>query len=113
MDLAGMIQNSAEQQGTGQRMSKEEYAAMKKQERDDTWMRIDAKAQEVFRDGESLQKFLDFMAGQYNMPRVPNLLLLYSQNPEVNLVRSREEWRRENRYPQPDAKEYTYIIQTG
>lgn len=112
MDLAGMIQNSAEQQGTGQRMSKEEYAAMKKQERDDTWMRIDAKAQEVFRDGESLQKFLDFMAGQYNMPRVPNLLLLYSQNPEVNLVRSREEWRRENRYPQPDAKEYTYIIQT-
>ena len=46
------------------------------------------------------------------MPRVPNLLLLYSQNPELHLVRSREEWRRENRYPQPDAKSYTYIIQT-
>ena len=75
-------------------------------------MQIDAQAQEVFRDGESLQKFLDFMGGQYNMPRVPNLLLLYSQNPELHLVRSREEWRRENRYPQPDAKSYTYIIQT-
>ena len=75
-------------------------------------MQIDAQAQEVFRDGESLQKFLDFMGGQYNMPAVPNLLLLYSQNPELHLVRSREEWRRENRYPQPDAKSYTYIIQT-
>lgn len=107
-----MIQNTAEMQSAGQRMSKEEYAAMKKQEREDTWMQIDAQAQEVFRDGESLQKFLDFMAGQYNMPRVPNLLLLYSQNPEVHLVRSWEEWRKENRYPQPDAKEHTYIIQT-
>ena len=112
MDLTGMIQNPAETQGDGQRMSKEEYAAMKKQEREDMWMQIDAQAQEVFRDGESLQKFLDFMAGQYNMPRVSNLLLLYSQNPELHLVRSREEWRRENRYPQPDAKSYTYIIQT-
>lgn len=112
MDLTGMIQNTAELQGTGQRVSKEEYAAMKKQEREDTWMKIDAQAQETFRDGESLQKFLDFMAGQYNMPRVPNLLLLYPQNPEVHLVRSREEWRKENRYPHPDAKEYTYIIQT-
>ena len=112
MDLTGMIQNPAETQGDGQRMSKEEYAAMKKQEREDMWMQIDAQAQEVFRDGESLQKFLDFMAGQSNMPRVPNLLLLYSQNPDLHLVRSREEWRRENRYPQPDARSYTYIIQT-
>ena len=64
MDLSGMIQNNAEMQGTGQRMSKEEYAAMKKQEREDTWMQIDAQAQVVFRDGVSLQKFLDFMAGQ-------------------------------------------------
>lgn len=112
MDLTGMIQNMSETQNEGQRMSKEEYAAMKKQEREDTWIRIDAQAQEVFRDGEALQKFLDFMAGQYNMPRVPNLLLLYSQNPELSMVRSREEWRKENRYPQPDAKAYVYIIQT-
>ena len=107
MDLTGMIQNPTEIQGDGQRMSKEEYAAMKKQEREDMWMQIDAQAQEVFRDGESLQKFLDFMGGQYN-----RYTYRYSQNPELHLVRSREEWRRENRYPQPDAKSYTYIIQT-
>ena len=112
MDLSGMIQNTAEMQGTGQRMSKEEYAAMKKQEREDTWLQIDAQAQEVFRDGEALQKFLDFMAGQFNMPRVPNLLLLYPQNPEIHMVRSREEWKDENRYPKSGAREYTYIVQT-
>lgn len=54
MDLTGMIQNPAETQEDGQRMSKEEYAAMKKQEREDMWVQIDAQAQEVFRDGESL-----------------------------------------------------------
>lgn len=112
MDLTEMIPNTAELQGTEQRMSKEEFAAMKKQEREDTWMQIDAQAQEVFRDGDALQRFLDFMAGQYNMPRVPNLLLLYSQNPKIHLVRSWEEWRQENRFIQPDAREYTYIIQT-
>lgn len=112
MDLTGFIQNPADAQPAGERMSKEDYAAMKKQEREEMWTQIDGQAQGVFQSGESLQKFLDFMAGQYNMPRVPNLLLLYSQNPEIHLVKSREEWRRENRYPQPDAKDYTYIIQT-
>lgn len=91
MDLTGMIQNPVEDQNSEQKLSKEEYAALKKQEREETWMQIDGQAQSVFRDGASLQKFLDFMAGQYNMPKVPNLLLLYSQNPEVKLVKSFDE----------------------
>lgn len=33
------------------RMSKEEYAALKKQEREEVWAEIDAKAQDVFKDG--------------------------------------------------------------
>ena len=36
------------------RMSKEEYAALKKQEREEVWAEIDAKAQDVFKDGDSL-----------------------------------------------------------
>ena len=82
-----MIQNPVEDQNSEQKLSKEEYAALKKQEREETWMQIDGQAQSVFKDGASLQKFLDFMTGQYNMPKVPNLLLLYSQNPEVKLVK--------------------------
>lgn len=112
MDLTGMIQNPVEDQNSEQKLSKEEYAALKKQEREETWMQIDGQAQSVFKDGASLQKFLDFMAGQYNMPKVPNLLLLYSQNPEVKLVKSFDEWKHDRRSLRTGVHGHTYIIDT-
>lgn len=112
MDLTGMIQNPVEDQNSEQKLSKEEYAALKKQEREETWMQIDGQAQSGFKDGASLQKFLDFMAGQYNMPKVPNLLLLYSQNPEVKLVKSFDEWKHDRRSLRTGVHGYTYIIDT-
>lgn len=75
-------------------------------------MQIDGQAQSVFKDGASLQKFLDFMTGQYNMPKVPNLLLLYSQNPEVKLVKSFDEWKHDRRSLRTGVHGYTYIIDT-
>lgn len=112
MDLTGMIQNPVEDQNSEQKLSKEEYAALKKQEREETWMQIAGQAQSVFKDGASLQKFLDFMTGQYNMPKVPNLLLLYSQNPEVKLVKSFDEWKHDRRSLRTGVHGYTYIIDT-
>lgn len=112
MDLTGMIQNPVEDQNSEQKLSKEEYAALKKQEREETWMQIDGQAQSVFKDGASLQKFLDFMTGQYNMPKVPNLLLLYSRNPEVKLVKSFDEWKHDRRSLRTGVHGYTYIIDT-
>ena len=112
MDLTGMIQNPVEDQSSEQKLSKEEYAALKKQEREETWMQIDGQAQSVFKDGASLQKFLDFMAGEDNMPKVPNLLLLYSQNPEVKLVKSFDEWKHDRRSLRTGVHGYTYIIDT-
>lgn len=112
MDLTGMIQNPVEDQNSEQKLSKEEYAALKKQEREETWMQIDGQAQSVFKDGASLQKFLDFMTGQYNMPKVPNLLLLYSKNPEVKLVKSFDEWKHDRRSLRTGVHGYTYIIDT-
>ena len=112
MDLTGMIQNPVEDQNSEQKLSKEEYAALKKQEREETWMQIDGQAQSVFKDGASLQKFLDFMTGQYNMPKVPNFLLLYSQNPEVKLVKSFDEWKHDRRSLRTGVHGYTYIIDT-
>ena len=44
MDLTGMIQNPVEDQNSEQKLSKEEYAALKKQEREETWMQIDGQA---------------------------------------------------------------------
>lgn len=61
MDLSQYLQNGADAPAeAGQQLSKEEYAAMKKQEREEVWAEVDAKAQEVFRDGESLKGFLNF-----------------------------------------------------
>ena len=35
---------------------------MKKQQREEVWAEVDAQAQAVFQNGESLKGFLDFMA---------------------------------------------------
>ena len=61
MDLTNMIPGGAgEEQAPEQRLSKEEYAAMKKQQREEVWAEVDAQAQAVFQNGESLKGFLDF-----------------------------------------------------
>ena len=62
MDLTNMIPGGAgEEQAVEQRLSKEEYAAMKKQQREEVWAEVDAQAQAVFQNGDSLKGFLDFM----------------------------------------------------
>lgn len=56
MDLTNMIPGGAgEEQAVEQRLSKEEYAAMKKQQREEVWAEVDAQAQAVFQNGESLK----------------------------------------------------------
>ncbi len=42
--------------------SKEEYAAMKKAEREAVWVQVDARMGEVLADASTLQGFLDFMS---------------------------------------------------
>ena len=76
MDLSQYLQNGADTPAdAGQQLSKEEYAAMKKQEREEVWAEVDSKAQEVFRDGESLKGFLNLMA-RCKPQKAANLLLL-------------------------------------
>lgn len=90
------------------RLSKEEYAAQKKQEREELWAEVDAKAQEVFGDGESLKGFLDFMA-QCRPQKTANLLLLYSQNPEIRQVKTFEKWKEEGRTIKSGVHGYRFI----
>ncbi len=90
------------------RLSKEEYAAQKKQEREELWAEVDAKAQDVFKDGESLRGFLDFMA-QCRPQKTANLLLLYSQNPEIRQVKTFEKWKEEGRAIKSGAHGYRFI----
>ena len=91
------------------RMSKEEYAALKKQEREEVWAEIDAKAQDVFKDGDSLKGFLDFMA-QCKPQKTPNLLLLYGQNPEIRQVMTFEKVKEEGYSLRAGVHGYRFLI---
>lgn len=95
MDLTKFLGQDSQEQ-SAQRLSKEEYAAQKKQEREEIWGMIDGKAQEVFQNGDSLKGFLDFM-GQCKPQRTDNLFLLYAQNPEIRQVKTFENGRKKAR----------------
>ena len=69
------------------RLSKEEYAAMRKAEREELQARVDAQAQEVFRDDASMKGFLNFMA-QCTPQSTRNLLILYEQDPTITHPRT-------------------------
>lgn len=55
---------------------------MKQAEREDAWAKVDAQAQEVFKDDASMKGFLGFMA-QCTPQSTRNLLILYNQNKEI------------------------------
>ena len=112
MDLTDMISGGMEeQQVPEQKLTKEEYAAKKQQEREEVWAEVDSQAQGVFQDGEKLKGFLDFMA-ECNTQRTPNLLLIYGQHPDFKVVRSYERWREEHRSVKAGEHGITYMIST-
>lgn len=90
-------------------MTKEEYAAMKKEQREELWAGINAKAQEVFSDGPSMQSFLDFTA-RCAPQRTANLFLLYGQNPEITQVKTFDKWKEAGRSIKGGQSGYTFLV---
>ena len=64
MDLTKLMKGPAEAEPVQEqpKLSREEYAAQKKAEREELWTRIDALTVDAFKDGSSLRGFLDFTA---------------------------------------------------
>ena len=91
MDLSKLIGRKQEPQPEENRLSREEYAALKKAEREELWAKVDNQAQAVFQDDASLKGFLNFMA-QCTPQSTRNLLILYEQNPEITHPRTFEKW---------------------
>ena len=61
MDLTDMISGGTEeQQIPEQKLTKEEYAAKKQQEREEVWAEVDSQAQGVFQDGEKTERLSGF-----------------------------------------------------
>ena len=78
MDLTKLMNKNSQQvkpEPEQPEFSKEEYAAMKKAEREQLWERIDTLTADVLKDAESLRDFLDFVA-QCSPERIENLLLV-------------------------------------
>ena len=69
---------------------------MRKAEREELQARVDAQAQEVFRDDASMKGFLNFMA-QCTPQSTRNLLILYEQDPTITHPRTFDKWKEAGR----------------
>lgn len=98
MDLTKLMKGPAEAEPVQEqpKRSKEEYAALKKTEREELWTRIDALTADAFKDGSSLRGFLDFTA-QCSPERIENLLLFHNDAPEATWLKTFDEWKEAGR----------------
>lgn len=109
MDLAKLLGQKPETETFEPTMSKEEYAAMMQERREELWSGINAQAQEVFGGDEQMKSFLDFTAG--NTPQsARNLLLLYSQDKSITQAKTFEKWKELGRSVKSNQSGYTYIV---
>ena len=81
---------------------------MKQAEREDAWAKVDAQAQEVFKDDASMKGFLGFMA-QCTPQSTRNLLILYNQNKEITHPRTFDKWKEAGRSIRSGEKGYTFF----
>ena len=88
--------------------SKEEYAAMKKAEREAVWAQVDARMGEVLADAPALQEFLNFMSQSRNS--LSNQLLLSGQNADITDARTFQQWKDAGRHIRTGEEGYTAIV---
>ena len=105
MDLNKYLNNAAPSEP---QYSKEEYAAMKKTEREAVWVQVDARMGEVLADASTLQGFLDFMSQCRNS--LPNQLLLSGQNADITDARTFQQWKDDGRHIRTGEEGYTAIV---
>lgn len=83
---------------------------MKQAEREEAWSRVNAQAELVFRDDESMKGFLNFMAG-CTPQSTRNLLILYEQNHEITHPRTFDKWKEAGRSIRSGEKGYTFFAE--
>ena len=101
-----------ERQG-GQQYSKEEYAARKKDEREELYARLDATAMSVAEDPAALKKYLD-LQGRLGRYTAVNALLVLSKNPEAERLGDLTFWRGQKVFIKKDElKNPIQILEPG
>ena len=92
MEIYDDILNNSPSAGQGVQFSKEEYAAMKKAERDDVFALSDQTAIEVAEDGDKFRQYLDTQA-RFDRYSAVNTLLIMAQMPEATKLGDFEHWK--------------------
>lgn len=77
---------------TGGQLSKEDYAARKKEERDDIFALADAAAVQVASDGGKFKEYLDIQC-KFDRYSAVNALLIMAQKPEAEKVADFGHWK--------------------
>lgn len=84
--------NNVPAEQTGAQLTKEEYAAKKKTEREETFALSDQTALEVAADGERFGQFMD-VQGRFDRYSAVNTLLILAQNPGAVRLGSFDYWK--------------------
>lgn len=96
MENFDAIIETAEQEQNPERLSTEEYAAMKKQEREELYAAIDETADKVLSDPGALKQYLDVQA-RLGKAMVNNALLAVAQRPDAKYLFTYDEWKERGR----------------
>lgn len=86
----------------GVRLPKEEYARMKKEQRQALYDMAEIQSKTVVSNGETYLKFLDLQSRlDYT---VTNTLLVFAQNPNAKVLKDSEHWRESKSFIKKDEK---------
>lgn len=90
-----LLSNVPTEEAGAPQLSKEEYAAKKKAEREDVFALSDQTAQDVAADGDTFRQFLDLQARLDRYSAV-NALLIFARNPDASRLGDFDYWKRQN-----------------
>ena len=87
-----ILNNNPPVEQSGQQLSKEDYAAMKKAEREDLFSLSDLIAKEVACDGGRFRQYLDVQS-KFDRYSAVNAMLIMAQNPDATRVADFGHWK--------------------
>ena len=90
-----IISSAPEQVQNGEQLSKEDYAAKKRAERDDLFALSNDTASEVANDGGKFRQYMDVQS-QFDRYSAVNSLLILAQKPEATRLGNFDHWKNKN-----------------
>ena len=95
----------------GRPFNKEEWAALKQEQRKAAYELIDNTCSEMMADGDSFRQYLD-VQGHFDRYSVNNAILVSAQMPEATQLKDYGSWKQSRAYVDKDAQKIT-ILEPG